>query len=133
MWMGDSSCYLHGQALARVIAATHYLHYAVAVQISCLPKDPKVDLCLAWIETKIQNQLFKWSKIYFNPSVINKKLILRLDENGIIRAHGQLKDVKLLQQEMKIPVILPPNHLLVHLLLSLTRNVWTLWLQKLNS
>ena len=48
------------------------------------------------IETKIQNQLFEWSKIYLNPSVIDKKLILRLDENGIIRAHGQLKDVRLL-------------------------------------
>ena len=48
------------------------------------------------IETKIQNQLFEWSKIYLNPSVIDKKLILRLDENGIIRAHGRLKDVRLL-------------------------------------
>ena len=83
-----------------------------------------MDLFLAWMETKIQNQLFKWGKIYLNPSVIDKQLILRLDENGIIRAHGRLKDIRLLQQEMKNPVILPPDHLLVQLLLCHLREMY---------
>ena len=34
-----------------------------------------------------ENQLFKWSQIHLKPSVIAKKLIPSLDDNGIIRAH----------------------------------------------
>ena len=64
-----------------------------------------------------ENQLFKWSQIHLVPSVIDKKLIPSLDENGIIRAHGRLKDVRLLPQEMRNPIILPRNHPLIQLLL----------------
>ena len=69
-----------------------------------------------WKRPRFRIDSSKWSKIYLNPSVIDKTLILRLDEKGIIRAHWWLKDVRLLQQEMRNPVILPPDHLLVHLL-----------------
>ena len=48
-----------------------------------------------------ENQLFKWSQFYLKPSVVVKKLIPSLDENGIIRAHGRLEDVRLLQQIRK--------------------------------
>ena len=64
-----------------------------------------------------ENQLFKWSQIHLVPSVIDKKLIPSLDENGIIRAHGRLEDARLLPQEMRNPVILPRDHPLVQLLL----------------
>ena len=64
-----------------------------------------------------ENQLFKWSQLHLNPSVIDKKLIPSLDENGLIRAHGRLEDVRSLPQEMRNPVILPRDHLLVKLLL----------------
>ena len=63
-----------------------------------------------------ENQLFKWSQLHLKPSVVDKKLIPSLDENGIIRAHGRLKDVRLLPQEMRNPVILPRDHPLVRLL-----------------
>ena len=69
-----------------------------------------------WKRLRFRIDSSKWSKIYLNPSVIDKTLILRLDEKGIIRAHWWLKDVRLLQQEMRNPVILPPDHLFVHLL-----------------
>ena len=64
-----------------------------------------------------ENQLFKWSQFHLKPSVVDKKLIPSLDENGIIRAHGRLEDVRLLPQEMRNPVILPRDHPLVRLLL----------------
>ena len=64
-----------------------------------------------------ENQLFKWSQFHLKPSVVDKKLIPSLDENGIIPAHGRLEDVRLLPQEMRNPVILPRDHPLVRLLL----------------
>ena len=64
-----------------------------------------------------ENQLFKWSQFHLKPTVVDKKLIPSLDENGIIRAHGRLEDVRLLPQEMRNPVILPRDHPLVRLLL----------------
>ena len=64
-----------------------------------------------------ENQLFKWSQLHLDPSVIDKKLIPSLDENALIRAHGRLEDVRSLPQEMRNPVILPRDHLLVKLLL----------------
>ena len=64
-----------------------------------------------------ENQLFKLSQFHLKPSVVDKKLIPNLDEDGIICAHGWLEDVRLLPQEMRNPVILPCNHPLVQLLL----------------
>ena len=64
-----------------------------------------------------ENQLFKWSQLHLDPSVIDKKLIPSLDEDGLIRAHGHLEDARSLPQEMRNPIILPRDHLLVKLLL----------------
>ena len=64
-----------------------------------------------------ENQLFKWSQLHLDPSVIDKKLIPSLDEDGLIRAHGRLEDARSLPQEMRNPIILPRDHLLVKLLL----------------
>ena len=65
-----------------------------------------------------ENRLFKWNQFHLKPSVVDKKLIPSLDENGIIRAYGRLEDVRLLPQEVRNPVILPRDHPLVRLLLS---------------
>ena len=64
-----------------------------------------------------ENQLFKWSQLHLDQSVIDKKLIPSLDEDGLIRAHGRLEDARSLPQEMRNPIILPRDHLLVKLLL----------------
>ena len=62
---------------------------------------------------KSENQLLKWSQIHLKPSVIDKKFIPSLDENGIIYAHGLLEDVRLWPQKMRNPVILPRVQLLL--------------------
>ena len=64
-----------------------------------------------------EKQLFKWSQAHPDPSVIDKKLTLKLDENGLLRGHGRLEDVRSLPQELRNPVILPRDHPLVILLL----------------
>ncbi|XP_068735176.1 uncharacterized protein [Montipora capricornis] len=65
----------------------------------------------------LEKQLFKWSQAHLDPSVIDKKLTPKLDENGLLRAHGRLEDVRSLPQELRNPVILPRDHPLVILLL----------------
>jgi len=35
-----------------------------------------------------ENQLFKWSQVHLDPSVIDKKLIPKPDKDGLLRAHG---------------------------------------------
>ena len=69
-----------------------------------------------------ENQLFKWSQLHLDPCVIDKKLIPSLAEDGLIRAHGRLEDARSLPQEMRNPVILPRDHLLVKLLLRHLHN-----------
>ena len=64
-----------------------------------------------------EKQLFKWSQAHLDPTVIDKKLTPKLDENGLLRAHGRLEDVRSLPQELRNPVILPRDHPLVILLL----------------
>ena len=64
-----------------------------------------------------ENPAFKWRQLHLDPSVINKKLIPSLSENGLIQAQGRLKDVRSLPQEMRNPIILPCDYLLVKLLL----------------
>ena len=57
----------------------------------------------------------------FNPGhyscVNDKKLIPSLEEDGLIRAHGRLEDTRSLPREMRNPIILPHDYLLVKLLL----------------
>ncbi|XP_022802575.1 uncharacterized protein LOC111340060 [Stylophora pistillata] len=65
-----------------------------------------------------ENQLFKWSQLHLDPDVIDKKLIPSLGEDGLIRAHGRLEDARSLPQEMRNPIILPRDLLLVKLLLQ---------------
>ena len=64
-----------------------------------------------------ENLLFKWSQVDLNSSVIDKKLIPKLDENGLLRAHGRLEDASSLPRELRNPVILPRDNLPVKLLL----------------
>jgi len=80
-----------------------------------------------------QNQLFKWSQLHLDSSIIDKKLIPSLDEDSLIRAHGRLEDARSSPPEMRKPVILPHDHLLVKLLLRHLHTRRAVWLQELNS
>ena len=64
-----------------------------------------------------ENLLFRWSQLDLDSLVFNKKLIPKLDENGLPRAHGRLEDASSLPRELRNPVILPSDNLLVKLLL----------------
>ena len=64
-----------------------------------------------------ENQLFRWSQLHLDPSAIDKKLIPKPGENGLLRAHGRLEDTRSLPQELRNPVTLQRDHLLVKLLL----------------
>lgn len=61
--------------------------------------------------------LFKWSQRKIDRNSLDKKLIAQADEDGIIRAHGRLENVKSLPDDLRNPIILPRKHQLVNLLL----------------
>ena len=65
-----------------------------------------------------ENLLFRWCQQVMD---IKKFPILKLkpkiDEDGLLRAHGRLENIRSLPQEMCKPIILPRNHPLVILLL----------------
>lgn len=64
-----------------------------------------------------ENLLFKWSQRKIDPNTLDKKLIAQIDQDGLLRAHGRLEDIRSLPKEMRNPIILPRNHQLVNLLL----------------
>ena len=61
--------------------------------------------------------LFQWCQVEVDISKIDKKLIAKVDEDGLLRAHGRLEKIRTLPPEMRNPIILPGNHPLVLLLL----------------
>ena len=62
-------------------------------------------------------QLIKWSQKRINVQSLDKKLIARMDEEGLIRAHGRLENARILPKDMRNPVVLPRDHQLTILLL----------------
>ena len=61
--------------------------------------------------------LFKWSQQTLDKDKLDKKLIPSEDEQGLLRAHGRLENIRSLPNELRNPIILPKGHRLVHLLL----------------
>ena len=62
--------------------------------------------------------LFKWSQQTINLDTVDKNLILASDEQGVLRAHGRLENIRSLPDEMCNPIILPRGHQSVNLLLK---------------
>ena len=62
--------------------------------------------------------LFKWSQQTLDKDKLDKKLIPSEDEQGLLRAHGRLENIRSLPNELRNPIILPKGHRLVHLLLD---------------
>ena len=62
--------------------------------------------------------LFKWSQWTINADTVDKKLIPASDEQGTLRAHGKLENIRSLPAEIRNPIILPKGHQLVNLLLK---------------
>ncbi|KAK3730657.1 hypothetical protein QZH41_007940 [Actinostola sp. cb2023] len=64
-----------------------------------------------------ENQIFKWCQVHLDLSELNKTLVSKADESGLLRAHGRLEAVRTLPEEMRNPILLPGKHRLVNLLL----------------
>ena len=74
--------------------------------------------CLTVQELKAsETQLIKWCQLNLDTK-LDDKLIPKADQDGVIRAHGRLEDIRSLPQDLKNPVILPRNHQFVELLLK---------------
>jgi hypothetical protein len=61
---------------------------------------------------------FKWAQTEQDPSKIDKKLLAKVGDEGILRALGRLEKRRTLPRDMRNPIILPRNHPLVVLLLK---------------
>ena len=64
-----------------------------------------------------ENLLFKWTQRKIDPNTIDEKLVAQENEDGILKAHGRLENIRSLPKEMRNPIILPRNHQLVNVLL----------------
>ena len=65
-----------------------------------------------------ERYLFKLCQGSLNLSRLEDKLLPRMDQDGLQRAHGRLEEIRSLSEEMRNPIILPRNHPLVKLLLQ---------------
>jgi len=64
-----------------------------------------------------ETHLLKWSQFYANEESLVKKLVAKKGEDDLLRAHGRLKDVRCLPEELRKPVIIPQDHPFLILLL----------------
>ena len=55
-------------------------------------------------------QMLKWCQQTINIDTLDKKLIPKTDEQGLLRAHGRLENIRSLPIEMRKPIILPKDH-----------------------
>ena len=67
---------------------------------------------------KSEKLMFRLIQINTEVNTLDKKLLAKEDEHGILRAHERLENVRTLPEDMRNPVILPKNHKLVKLLLK---------------
>ncbi len=65
-----------------------------------------------------EKQLFQWTQRDLTDSVIDKQLLVERDEDGMLRVHGRLENIRTLPNDMRNPILLPRNHPLVYLLLQ---------------
>ena len=63
-------------------------------------------------------QMLKWCQQTINIDTVDKKLIPTTDEQGLLRSHGRLENIRSLPIEMRQPIILLKDHQMVNLLLK---------------
>ncbi|XP_068738865.1 uncharacterized protein [Montipora capricornis] len=64
-----------------------------------------------------ETQLLKWSQFHINEDSLDKKLVAKKGEDGLLRAHGRLEDVRCLVEELRKPIMLAQDHPFMILLL----------------
>ena len=65
-----------------------------------------------------EKQLFQWTQPHITDNAIDEQLLVEKDEDGLLRVHGRLEDIRTLPKDMRNPILLPRNHPLVYLLLQ---------------
>jgi len=66
---------------------------------------------------KSEQQLIKWCQSHLNVTKL-PELKLKLDDNGLVRAHGRLEAITSVPKDMRNPIVLPAKHKLVDLILQ---------------
>ena len=64
-----------------------------------------------------ETQLLKLCQLQLDKLKLDKKLIAKPDQDGVVHVHGRLEDIRSLLSDLRNPVILPRNHQLVLFLL----------------
>ena len=64
-----------------------------------------------------ETHLLKWSQFHVDEGSLDKNLMAKKSEDGLLRAHGRLEDVRSLPEDLRKPIILPRDHSFVILLL----------------
>ena len=64
-----------------------------------------------------EKQLLQWTQSHITDNAIDEQLLVEKDEDGLLRVHGRLEDIRTLPKDMRNPIFLPRNHPLVYLLL----------------
>ena len=66
--------------------------------------------------------MFKWCEETININTVDQKLTQKLmskpHEQGLVRAHGRLENIRSFPNEFRNPIILPKGHQMVDLLLK---------------
>ena len=62
--------------------------------------------------------LFKWCQTDLELETLDKKLMAKRDDQGVIRAHGRLENIRALSEDLRRPIVLPRKHALVTFLLK---------------
>lgn len=64
-----------------------------------------------------ETHFLKWSQFHVDEGSMDKKLVAKKGEDGLLHAHGGLEDDRCLPEESRKPIILPHDHRFVILLL----------------
>ena len=64
-----------------------------------------------------ETHLLKWSQFHVDEGSLDKNLMAKKSEDGLLRAHGRLEDVRSLPEDLRKPIILPRDHSFLILLL----------------
>jgi len=64
-----------------------------------------------------ETHLLKWSQFHVDEGSLEKKLLAKEGEVGLLHAHGRLEDFRSLPEELRKPIILPQDHPFVILIL----------------
>jgi hypothetical protein len=64
---------------------------------------------------KSEKLVFRWGQCQLDVNTLNKQINAKLGDDGLLREHGRLEDIRSLPSDMRNPMILPRNQPLAYL------------------